>query len=240
MERILTTTPINIIDLKRKFNEDIKFIIDYKNSKYKGKTFIIYLSNLDIDCEIQLEDKDDALGLVSEYLKASVTVSIPEVEDALINILLAYQGKPNYVNFDITDFVTENKEIIDIWIARINSLYLYSLFCTNNDSNIEYMKTFPENKNNSLAGINFVQLIKHELFPLLIQGVDHSKVEWNEFWFKEYVFAGQCLYNFFSSENNPLFLGVLASVTDPDLAELKSHYAAISNAEELKNVSLIQ
>jgi hypothetical protein len=219
MEKIVTTAPIPIAVLKRKFTEDIHFAIDYANSKFKGKTLITYLSNLNIKCNLMLQDVEEALALTAEYLYIPAVASIPDLEDVVINLLLAYQGKQNWLNFDIDPFVAEHREIIELWIKRINSLPLFALHCSGLYK--EHVDTFPKDDDKSIAGINFVQLIKHPLFPLLVANIDECDFSYNEMWFNEYVFAGSNLFSFFAVKENPLYLGLISQLApDPEDREI--------------------
>lgn len=210
MEKIYTTAPIALPDLKRKFTEDVEFVIDYDNSKFKGKILITYLSNLDIKCELQIRDPDQALALLEEYLNIPTLVRVPDLENLAINVLLEYQGKPNKLNIEVDDFIARNQEALARWTRRINSLILYTMQI--NQQFQEIVEEFPEDLDDGVVGINFVQLIKHELFPLLLEGVKPEELTWNKTFFNDYVFAGSNLFTYFSVKENPLFLGLLCGL----------------------------
>jgi len=243
MERIVTVAPIPLAVLKRKFTEDIHFVIDYTDSKFRGKTLINYLSNLDISCSLQLTNKEDALELVLEYMRIPAAVSLPDLENVVINLLLAAQGKVHFLSFDPSEFLVEHQELIAQWLRRIASLRLYAIHCWGKDE--AFVNSFPVDEDNSIAGINFVQLIKHELFVLLVADIPESEWSYNKMWFNDYVFGGKNMFHFFAVKENPLFLG-LVSATDPSpedselpklYAEVKAEYLAIS--KDSPNVPLI-
>lgn len=212
MEKIFTTAPIALVDLKRKFTEDVEFVLDYDNSKFKGKILITYLSNLDIKCELQIKDPELALLLLEDYLNIPTLVSVPYLEDFAINVLLEYQQKPNKLNIDVGDFIARNLTSLERWTRRVNSLLLYTMYI--NQQFKPMVEEFPQDLDDGVVGINFVHLIKHELFPLLLENVHPDLITWNKTFFNDYVFAGQNLFTFFAVKENPLFLGLLCGLDD--------------------------
>lgn len=212
MEIIRTTAPIPVPVMVRKFKEDIHFEIDYANCRFKGKTLITYLSNLDVKCSLILEDEAEALALALEYMTIPAVVNLPELTDIVMNLMLAYQGKPNFLSVDVREFINANEEVFRDWTRRINSLPLFAIHCVNKDP--EYVASFPKDESKSISGINFVQLIKHPLFALLLQGVSEKDFTRSDMWFTEYVFSGFNLYHYFAVPENPLFVGLVA-ILDP-------------------------
>lgn len=213
--RIETQAPIPPAELKRKFSEDVEFILDYDAGRFKGKTLMVYLSNLDIKVQLKLNDEASALELLAEYLKITTLVKIPEMENLAINMLLAHLGRPNFLDFDPSAFLAENKASLDMWERRINSLTLFAMYSLDKEKYKDYIESFPEDPDDGVTGLNFVHLIKHELFPLLLADVPESKWNWNKKYFTEYMFAGANLFKYFADDNNPLFVGILA-ISDPE------------------------
>lgn len=215
MEQVFVTVPIPLESLKRKFVEDIEFVIDYDNSKFKNKVFITYLCNLDLKCRIEVKDPSLNLELVEYYLRSTSLVNIPDLIDIVANLLLAFKGKHSFLAEDVSEFLEKNKDILETWVSRLESLILYTLFI--NDNARDLLKEFPEDDSAPLVGINFVHLIEHPLFPIIIEDVDMEKVKWNPVIFKDYIFSGNNLFKYFASKENPLFMAVLsASQTDDD------------------------
>lgn len=205
--RIHTTAPIPVVDLKRKFTENIEFVIDVDNSRLKGRALLTYLSNLNIDVRLTVQNHATLMELVGEYLNTPVLVSLIDLEDVVINLLLDAMGRPSFLSFDPDAFIVAHHEIIDTWLRRVQALPLYALYCK--PSNHAYVEAFPEDTDDSMNGVNFVHLIKHEMFPLLVADIPESAYTWNKTFFKEYVFAGSNLFEFFAVDNNPLFMGLM-------------------------------
>lgn len=207
--RVLTPAPILAAELKRKFKENIEFVIDYKNSRFKDKIFITYLSNIDVKCELLLEGEEETLRLVGHYMRHPGLVFLPELMDIAMHILLAYLKKPSRLNFDPTDFIAQNEDIIKVWMRRVASLYLYGLYVDSTISR-DVFANFPRDDDYTLPGINYVHLIKHPHFGLLMEGIPNSAITFNEYMFSEYMFAGKNLYHYFAVLENPLYAGIMS------------------------------
>lgn len=233
--KLFTPAPIPIADLKRKFKEDIEFCIDYKNSKFKDKVLITYLSNLDLKCRICLEDVDESLKLVEAYMRHPAMAKIDDLIDVVINILLAYTGKPNTLAFDPTMFIRNNRDIVDVWMKRVASLYLFA-FYTDPYVDKGWFNEWPLDEDVTMAGVNYVHLIGHPLFHLLIDDLPAECFTYNPFFFKEYVFAGNNLYGYFAIPENPLYMAVVAR---RNLAP-EDYQRLISNALETIDVPLTE
>ena len=82
MNIIETVAPIAIEKLKEYFNDKQKmFLIDYDNSNLKNEKFLIYLSNLDLPCDLIFDkNKEDHQNLLMNYLKTKNIISIPSLE----------------------------------------------------------------------------------------------------------------------------------------------------------------
>ena len=209
MEKIFCTAPVGLAELKRKFTEEVEFVIDYDNSRFKGKTLITYLSNLDIDVRLQLNDPEAAQELLKDYLSIPTMVKIADLEDLAMNVLLAFSQKSYTLPFDPSPFTYRNREILDVWTRRLHSLPLYALY-TMGEKHHDYVKGFPEDKDDNVVGLNFVNLIKHPLFAVFMEGVEENCYTWNHTFFTDYVFNGNNLFKYFAVPENPMFIGLLA------------------------------
>ena len=263
--QIFTTCPIPTIDLKRKFKENIEFVIDCRNSKYKGKVLITYLSNLGIKCRLNLEDPVESLELVLAYMKYPKVASIPDLEQIVLNIMLAAQGKPHLLSFNPTQFILDNVDIVDVWMKRLCSLPLFALYSKvdkvvpihipadpendidEDNTKVELTRSFdvtkyPLDDNSSLPGLNFVQLIKHVQFAELMVGIDERYWTYNPDMFDRYIFSAKNLFHYFAIASNPLFIATL--MDDEELKQLeveaKAEIERLDQISESLNVPLIR
>ena len=210
---IETSAPIPINDLKRKFKENVQFVVDYDKSTFKGDTFLTYLTNLNLNCRVTFSSKESQLELLKSYLNSALLVKFGEMEDLAINLLLFCRGELNFLDFDPESFINENEEIIEQWLKRVLSLMVFALHI--NPSTKALVEQFEIDEDENLRGINFVQLIDHELFPNFFKSVEQRELSWNPMLFDKYCFAGKNLFHYFASKRNPLFIGLLA-IAEPD------------------------
>ncbi len=206
---IQTVAPIPVADVRRKFKENVEFHLDYSAGKYKGRALINYLSSVDINVRLMLTDPEDALELVKAYLSHPGMAKIDDLIDIVMNLLLALTGKPNALTFDPVPFAIANNDIISTWFRRIASLPLFA-FYVNPEVSDEYVDSFPVDNDDSLPGVNFVHLIDHPLFPMLIEGLPQSAWNKNPTFFSEHIFAGKNLFYYFATPDNPLHMATIA------------------------------
>lgn len=206
--QVLVTIPIPPAILRRKFTEpDLLFVIDYDNSKFKGKMMITYLSNLNINCKLQLNDAENTLELLSQYLRITTLVSIGDMEHLAMHMLLAYCGKSHLLDFDPSEFIAANDDILTVWKRRLFQLPLFAMYTLYHK---DYVDGFPEDDDDGMYGINYVHLIKHADFAILLEDYTDDMLTKNTTLFNEYLFAGKNLFHYFAVPSNPLFMGVLA------------------------------
>jgi hypothetical protein len=210
---IETTVPVPIMVMRRKFTENIKFIVDYDNSRHKGKVFITYITNMGVECELRFGSVESKLELVKEYLHVTSMVDLPQLEDVVINLLLAATGKPYHLDFNPLDFILENEEILQVWMRNCCMVPTYALHSY--PPTEDQVKNYEEIPGDDLSGINFVHLASHILFPMLISDVPEEHWCWNKTFFKEYCFGGHNLFYYTQSENNPFFMALLV-ISEPE------------------------
>lgn len=237
---IVTTAPIQMDLLKLKFTEDVHYVIDYEQSKFKGKVLITYLTNLNLSCEIQFGCLETELEMLKEYLALGTLVNLPQMEEVTLNLLLAVQGKENILTFDPTEFINENFDVLNRWLINVNMLPTYALQC---HPKLKDMVQQFEEVEDSLVGINFVNLIKHWQFPVLVSDIDESEWCWNKLFFTEPCFAGKPMFDFYQDKNNPYFVSLLALDSEENFAEFdKALNEGVAQAQrmygEMNHVSL--
>lgn len=204
---IRSIAPISLDNLKIYFSDkSTAYLIDYKNSKLQGQKLLTYLGNLDLKCDIEVEDIRDPefLSLLKTYFESTTLVNIPVLERAAIHVLFEYKGLIPGENFK--EFITDNADIVAQWADRLNSLVLFNTYVINDDSAKNEVLNFPEDPTDTVQGINWVSLLKHEDFYYFYQILDFSKLKYYSKYFTENMFKGRNLYSFWATERNPLFL----------------------------------
>lgn len=222
-----TGAPIDVALLRRKYTENLLFIIDYSKSRFKGKVLINFLNNLELNCKLKLPDQEGALELVAAYLNHATMADIPDLADIVMNMMLAVAGEENFLAIDqvlFQQFLVDNRDILNTWFRRVASLGLYAYY-VNPQVERTYIEQFPVDEDASLPGINFVHLIKHPLWPLLASKIPQQAYTYNHVFFNEYIFGGKNLMYYFSHPENPLCMATITQESDLT-DELKQALAA--------------
>jgi hypothetical protein len=211
MNTIKTTAPIAIDELKKYFADDtIIFEIDYANSSLKGNKFLIYLSNLNIPCDIDVKINDEFLELLKDYFNAKTLVSIRSLEIAALDMLFSNRFKYDkaehsfFSNEQTKKFIDENKEILDCWSKKLDSLTIYNMQTIDAPEFKEFVESFPTDDTDDLTGINFVQLLKYEEFYAFYSNINNEWLTNYTAYFNNYMFKGKNLYSFWATVNNPM------------------------------------
>jgi len=201
---IETTAPIAIDELKKHFtNKEVSFLIDYKNSELKGEKLLTYLSNLDLPCNLKNIDND----LMKDYFNTTSIVKCKALEERAIDILFTFKNvDPNTYDSEASKFVSENLEIVEKWIKKLDSLSLYNMYIVEEDSFKDYVKGHPHDDTDDLEGVNFISLLDNTRFFEYYGNVEEKNLTYYTKYFNDYMFRGKNLFEYWANENNPLFL----------------------------------
>ena len=218
MEVIETIAPISIEDLKKYFvNQDTKYIIDYKNSKLQGIKLLTYLSNLDVPCDLKIEENsDEFFNLIKDYLSCPFLVNVHTIEVAVIGILLAHKGLIKVPEYD--KFIEENQNVLNEWQGILDSCTIYNMYMISHETFKEFVESYPVAEKTDTNGINFVSLLKHEDFYLYYNSIDQSKLKFYPNFFNDYIFKGKNLFAFWAVKENPMFVlthGITSGLIKP-------------------------
>lgn len=215
---IKTTAPIAIEYLKEYFSDNTtSYLIDYKNSELKGEKLLVYLGNLDLPADIEFDNNADLQEMINVYATTTFIVNIKSLEFAMMNVLYG-----NDIGIEITE---DFKNTIADWSIKLKSCMLYNLHTIDLEDAKEFIDNAPKNNTDSLVGINFVSLLKHEEIYHLIVDTELTDCVFYEKYFDEYMFKGKNLYSYWANDNNPLFLTTWAVATGARtdiLAELET------------------
>lgn len=203
MNIITTTAPIGLEDLKKHFNDkSVSYVIDYANSKLKGKKLLTYISNLDLPIDISFDpNTEEGQELIKDYLESTFLVNVSSLEKAVIETLFVYRFEDSK-----NDFIKENKELLDLWARYLDSATLFNLYVVQEDTLKEFVKQQPEEKFDVIKGINFVHAFKYCDFFAFYQKIEPTNLKFMPQLFDEYIFKGKNLYSYWANENNPMFL----------------------------------
>lgn len=205
---IETTVPIDIELIKRHFQEEgVVYLIDCENSQLPPAVLLTYLGNLSLPCQLKIGNQETLFGLLQAYLHSPVLVNLPELAELALDALLHHKGLERLFDHDLSEFQEQNQDILDQWCSRVESLSLYALYCVKDVPEYqEYVRSFPEDTTDSMVGCNFVQLIQHPCFPLLLEQVDEDRLRFYSAYFDKYIFRGKNLFEYWAVPENTLYL----------------------------------
>ena len=196
--------PIDIEDLKKHFeNKEVKFLIDYAKSDLKGEKLLTYLSNLDLPCDLKNVD----FNLLKDYFNTSSLVNCKMLEELAIEVLHVYKRvDPKTYNGPISKFISENLEVVESWVKKLDSMSLFNMYCVKEDSFKEHAESYPHNDTDELNGINFISLLSNTRFFKYYGKVQEENLNFYTKYFNDYMFRGKNLYSYWANSNNPMFL----------------------------------
>jgi len=201
---IETKAPIDIEDLKKHFTDkDVSYIIDYKISDLKGEKLLTYLSNLDLPCDLKNINDE----LMKNYFHSSSIVKCKALEERAIDILHQFKTvNKNSYDSEASKFISENLEIVQKWVKKLDSLSLYNLHIVGENAFKEYVEGHPQDDTDELEGINFISILNNTRFFEYYGKVDDKNLTYYTKYFNDYMFRGKNPFEYWANENNPLFL----------------------------------
>jgi hypothetical protein len=239
MNIVETIAPIAIEDLKKYFvDKSTLYIIDYSKSQIKEQKLLTYLSNLEIPCDMDLSklDASEMYELLKSYMETTMVVNLLSLELLAIDVLKEAKGLNDKEVHK--EFISVNKELIDSWISKLDSLTLYNMYSINNDEFQTFAKQFPEDQTRSLNGINFISLLKNAEFYDFYKKIETDKLKFYTNYFNDYMFKGKNLYHYWANQNNPLFL-LTYGIAEGLVSSADYITAKTQDIQELANVPSI-
>jgi len=131
-------------------------------------------------------------------------VNIPKLEKEVIAVLFEHKGLTKTDKYK--SVIEKNKEILDKWESKLESLPLYNMSIVGEGAFNEFVESYPKDETEDVRGINFVSLLKHKEFYSYYQIPKESIVKNYTKYFKDYMFKGKSLFEYWATESNPLFL----------------------------------
>jgi len=230
MQVIETIAPISLDHLKVYFTDkETLFKINYADSELKEDKLFVYLSNLELPCDLVFSSDEEVMAAVKSYLHFSHILSVPILENLTISLLLQFKGIGEDKIWP-EEFLNENSAILNSWVQKLESLTLYNLYTVDLEDLKDYVKTFKEDNTSSTEGINFVSLLKNPNFYMFYNSIDENNLTYYSTYFEEYMFKGSNLYSYWANENNPMFM-LTWSIVSGEL-NYKEYFESIKNDEQ--------
>jgi hypothetical protein len=204
--QITTPAPISLDNLKEYYKDkSTSYLIDYKSSVLKDQKLLTYLSNLDLNCDIKIEEfNNDFFSLLQAYFYSTSLVKIKFLEFSAIEVLLEFKGIIQGNRYE--QFIVDNKQIVESWVSKLDSLLVYNLHTMKTDEHKAMVQSYPVDDTDSIEGINWVSLLKNEEFYTYFSKMSYSNLKYYSKYFNDYMFKGNNLYKYWATEHNPMFL----------------------------------
>lgn len=231
------TAPLPVASIKEFFQDkDTFFLINYEESKLKGKVLLTYLSNLDIPADIKLPDDFDdetIFELLDAYMEIKTISSVDILKAMMAHIVLKYIGVPTHEVFESTlltedqvdRYIETRKETLERWKFFLDSTMVYLLYIhTDLNEELRLEDQVPHIDDAMYLGHNVVNLFSVPTFMELFQGA--SEVDQMAFFvpqFTQHMFKGETLYPYFVHENNlmvPLMVSMMSGKIPIDPTEV--------------------
>lgn len=221
MNIIITPAPISIEELKKFFvSKDILYVIDYDNSQLKGQKLLTYLSNLDIPCDIKIDTQSKEFeDLLIEYMQSHFLVHSKTLEQHALKIMLCH--KKLLKDEKLENFISNNLDTVLTWEKIIDSLMVFNMFTIDTDEFKDHARSYPND--NSLVGINFVNLLQYPEFYSVFSEFNTDNFRFYSKFFEDFPFKGKGLFDFWANKDNHIYLltwGIAEGiVTGEDIAK---------------------
>ena len=103
-------------------------------------------------------------------------------------------------------FISENLEVVEKWVKKLDSLSLFNMYIVEEPKFKEYVESHPKDETNDLEGVNFISILGNTRFFSYYGKVDEKNLTYYPKYFKEYMFRGKNLFEYWANPNNPMFL----------------------------------
>ena len=212
---VKTSLPFSEDELDKYFDEIEKyyFIIDYKKSKYKGRTLLNYIYNSGMECDFCIEDLDkDVSSLLVEFVKHDCLVHVSVLEDLWSEVLLKFLSDDYHSSEDTVDAFTDTfiKEHEDVIKEVVEVIFAIQVHLTQVCSGLDGIIPGVDEKAQELTGNNIISLRHGMKFWETMALMSDKATAHNYSIFQDFRFDGKRLSAVFLSEFNPFTLMMAA------------------------------
>jgi len=208
--------PLTTEEMKEAFLNKgrIKYIIDYKNSSLKTDVLLMFLSNLEIEPEFDLEGvpTQEKLDFIATYMKSKAIINSVSLSHAVAQILLSTRGVewesvfPRILSDEeIAQFATQHKEMVERWSLFIDSTLLVLIRAFDPQISLDEF----EEVQDAPIGMNVTQLLQVPAFyDAFLAAGKGKELKWFTTQFETPYFKGKNLISFLNRTDNTMFIGM--------------------------------
>ena len=228
------TVPLSMELVKQQFQDkEMSFLIDVHNSQLKGKDLLVYIANLELNCELDLTNltTQEKMELLKSYMKLNTINNLQSMSlnlAATILLSIGIDWHENLQNPALTleeskQFIAENKELFDRWNTFLASTMMYQV------TSIKFLEEemgtsaqYPHIDDINYIGKNVVNLFT---VPTFLDTYYSKPTEFPMYYFKqqfeEHIFKGHSLFHYFCNNENTTYLMLHALIEgDPSFDKL--------------------
>jgi len=225
-------------------DKDTSYLIEYNKSTLKGHALLVYLTNLDLDINIEfLGSKSDIFEIMNSYFKSDVACEIPVLDDLAAAILLEHKGLDHkyllpplpLTKDDILEFIKQDTDSIFKTSIFLDSMPLFMQTTVpqlNEMLKIEESLDRIDDKKYVTSNISTI-ISKQGFLDYYLSGSSSVRCFYFKRQFEDYMFKGKNLYDCLlksESVTYGMFLGLLSE--DIDIESLKLAREVADGLEE--------
>jgi hypothetical protein len=121
----------------------------------------------------------------------------------------------------LENFISNNLDTVLTWEKIIDSLMVFNMFTIDTDEFKDHARSYPND--NSLVGINFVNLLQYPEFYSVFSEFNTDNFRFYSKFFEDFPFKGKGLFDFWANKDNHIYLltwGIAEGiVTGEDIAK---------------------
>jgi len=205
---VTTGAPIPLADLKMNFvGEGVRYLIDMDQNTMNPYVLITYLGNLEIDFNLKFHNYEQVMDMLDAYLNTPTLVKIPELLKPMLEMVKAHKNLESIFNKEDKcqkEFFESHKDILDVWVRRLDSLLVYAIYAVNSEDMRDGIKDIPNNMDNDPVGCNFVNLLSLPNLLSYYETVDDRNLEYYPHLFNDYMFKDKALFDFWVNDENTI------------------------------------
>jgi hypothetical protein len=233
-ETLRVTAPLSMDQIKAFFeNKNLRFLIDYKGSQIQGQKLLVYVSNLELPCDLDLSgsSQEEILQLLHAYMDAKCLVDCDVLRALSGLIMLESNSIDSSFLFDVSPlergaiqrFLTENSEGVARWNSFIASSFVSFLAGVEAiEEQYRFKSQLETIDDRDYVGHNIVGLFS---LPGFVEAFHSAPIthpiKYYKPQFEDYMFKGKSFHHYFCNDNNLLAIyldGVLSGAIPPDEA----------------------
>ncbi len=228
------TAPLTMDLVKQQFQDkEMFFLIDVKNSQLKGKDLLVYIANLELNCELSFDgcSFEEKKEILKSYMDLNTLNTLNSLSINLAVLVLHSVGidwfefvdNPALSKEEAQEFLDENRELFDKWNTFLTSTMIYQI------SSIEFLENemevsakYPHIDDINYIGKNVVNLFSIPGFLNTYYSLPSKfPVYYFKQQFEEHIFKGKSLFHYFLNEENSTYLMLHALIEGkPELEKL--------------------